>query len=192
MATAHKVGGEIDAFCNKDKMQLAHTILAMVGEKVARVQCNTCKSEHAYRGKAPVARKPRSTPESKAAAAAAKITVTFDQLMSAKDMGQAKKYSARETFSKDDLIDHPTFGFGIVQEARTDKVTVLFKMEEKTLVHARGGAPVEKPVFKPSRGATRGPADKPQPEGIAPDANETALLDETPGGDDGQPQNEPA
>ena len=49
MAT-HKVGGEVDAFCTRCKMTLAHTILAMVGTKIARVKCNTCGGDHAYRG----------------------------------------------------------------------------------------------------------------------------------------------
>ena len=31
-------------------MTLAHTILAMVGTKIARVKCNTCGGDHVYRG----------------------------------------------------------------------------------------------------------------------------------------------
>ena len=39
MAT-HRVGGEVDATCTRCKMELAHTILAMVGPKIIRVRCN--------------------------------------------------------------------------------------------------------------------------------------------------------
>ena len=49
MATTHKVGGEVDAFCTRCRLTLAHTILAMVGTKLARVRCNTCNGDHAYR-----------------------------------------------------------------------------------------------------------------------------------------------
>src|SRR5438132_3414963 len=56
-----KVGGSIDSWCGKCKMVLAHTIEAMVGEKPARVHCNTCKSQHAYRPGAPVTKTPRKT-----------------------------------------------------------------------------------------------------------------------------------
>src|SRR5438132_6192635 len=48
-----KVGGSIDSWCGKCKMVLAHTIEAMVGEKPARVTCNTCKSQHTYKAQAP-------------------------------------------------------------------------------------------------------------------------------------------
>jgi len=48
MATL-KVGGEVDAVCGRCKMTLAHTILAMVGTKPVRVQCNTCGAQHGYR-----------------------------------------------------------------------------------------------------------------------------------------------
>ena len=48
MAT-HRVGGEVDAFCTRCKMSLAHTILAMVGTRIARVRCNTCGGDHAFR-----------------------------------------------------------------------------------------------------------------------------------------------
>ena len=39
---ASKTGGEVDCFCTRCKMVLAHTILAMVGDRPARVKCNTC------------------------------------------------------------------------------------------------------------------------------------------------------
>ena len=56
METDHsskKLGGNVDAWCGKCKMVLAHTIEAMVGEKPTRVGCNTCKSHHAYKAQAP-------------------------------------------------------------------------------------------------------------------------------------------
>ncbi|MBX5482074.1 MAG: hypothetical protein IRZ16_09600 [Myxococcaceae bacterium] len=166
MATKYRVGGEIDAYCGKDKMELAHTIIAMVGDKVARVQCNTCGSQHAFRGTAaPAPKAPRaSAGRSPAEPRASKVTVTFDQLMAQRDASTAKRYSVKETFAKDDLIDHPTFGYGIVLDARPDKVTVLFKMDEKVLVHGRGGAPGAKPAFGAPKAPATEPADRPLDE----------------------------
>ena len=37
-----KTGGEIDAYCAKCKLDLAHRIIAMVGEAVKKVECKTC------------------------------------------------------------------------------------------------------------------------------------------------------
>ena len=46
-------GGNVDSWCGKCKMMLAHTIETLVGDKPARVQCNTCKSQHAYKAQVP-------------------------------------------------------------------------------------------------------------------------------------------
>ncbi len=184
---SYRTGGEIDSLCGKCKMTLAHTILAMVGDKVVRVQCNTCGAQHNYKAppgssetarprasssgassSASSARASGSRSTASAAAAASKITMTFDQLMSQKHLGPAKRYSPKETFGVDDVIDHPSFGFGIVTAARGDKVDVLFKMAEKTLVHGRGGgAPAAKPSFERPRSSMTGPADKPMAQAPA-------------------------
>lgn len=129
-----KTGGEVDAMCNKCKMVLAHTILAMVGTKIARVRCNTCMSEHAYRGTAA----PQTRARSKASSdKPAKVVVSFTQQLEGKDVSKARKYSPKETFAAGDLVDHPTFGLGIVNTVRLDKIDVAFKAFEKTLVHGR-------------------------------------------------------
>ena len=180
---SYRTGGEIDSLCGKCKMTLAHTILAMVGDKVVRVQCNTCGSQHNFKappGSSETASRPRASASAsggtsrsggasgsgsgsaaKASAAVTKITMSFEQLMSQKHLGPAKRYSPKDTYVVDDVIDHPSFGFGIVTGARGDKVDVLFKMAEKTLVHGRGGAPAAKPVFDRPKSTVTGPADKP-------------------------------
>lgn len=137
-----RVGGEVDAHCNKCEMNLAHTIIAMVGSAIKRVQCNTCSSQHMFRGQQPLekaaslaapkkASKPR-TPKSEA------VVIGFDEQLKGKDLTRAKKYSIKETFKLDDVVDHPTFGFGIVTAVRTDKVDITFKSDVKTLVHGKG------------------------------------------------------
>ena len=37
------------AYCGSCKMDLSHTIMAMQGDRVIRVQCRTCKKEHTYK-----------------------------------------------------------------------------------------------------------------------------------------------
>lgn len=155
-----RVGGEVDAHCNKCELNLAHTILAMVGTSIKRVQCNTCGSQHMFRGQQPLQkaasfaapRKPSAprTPRSEV------VTIGFDELLKGKDLTKAKKYSIRETFKVDDVVDHPTFGFGIVSAVRTDKVDITFKAEVKTLAHGKTGTE-QKPTFQASKagGGTR-------------------------------------
>ncbi len=49
MTDNYSVGGDVNAWCSKCKMELAHTIIAMVDELPKKVQCNTCSGKHNYR-----------------------------------------------------------------------------------------------------------------------------------------------
>lgn len=165
MATQN-VGGEVDAVCTKCKMTLAHTVLAIVGTKIARVRCNTCGGDHSYRTEAGAT---RSSPTTATRARVAKdrphkVTITFDQQLEGKDLTQAKVYSTRTAFVVDEVMSHPTFGYGIVAAVRGDKVDVNFKMTQKTLMHARGDAAAARPAFAAPLPPSSGPADKPAAE----------------------------
>src|SRR5205807_803610 len=125
MPQALRVGGDIDAFCTKCKMMLGHTILAMVGSKAARVRCNTCQGEHAFK-EAPAHKKGKWQPR----AVREKPQVTsWEALMAQKNPANARKYSPKESFAREQLVQHPTFGIGIVQEVRGDKIEVAFKAD---------------------------------------------------------------
>ena len=155
--SAIRVGGEVDAHCNKCDMNLAHTILAMVGTAIKRVQCNTCHSQHMFRGAQPLQKAtsfaaPRKSATSSSGPAkprtpkAEVVVIGFDELLKGKDLTKAKKYSIRETYKVDEVVDHPTFGFGIVSAVRVDKVDITFKADVKTLVHGKGEG-AQKPSF---------------------------------------------
>ena len=167
MAT-QKVGGEVDSLCTRCKLSLAHTILAMVGPKIARVRCNTCGGEHAFRGKAGVTDRPTKAATAKAARAgtprAEKVVISFDDQLAGKDIASAPKYSPKDTYRVDQVIHHPTFGVGLVTAVRGDKVDLTFRSDTKTLVHGRGGEPVDRPAFNPPSNKRSGPADKPMAE----------------------------
>ena len=133
MATAPRVGGDIDASCSRCKMVLGHTILAMVDTRPARVRCNTCQGEHNYRVPAVATARARNehTPRAKP-----QVT-SWEAIMAGKDISRARKYSAKERFLDGEALSHPVFGIGIVQEDRGDKITVAFKADTKTLVHGK-------------------------------------------------------
>lgn len=158
--SSHRVGGEVDAFCTRCKLTLAHTILAMVGTKIARVRCNTCGGDHTFRSApgtptraAPAAPRPlREAPE--------KVVISFQDQLAGKDLSQAAPYNPRDTYSVDQVISHPSFGYGIVTAVRNDKIEVAFKAQQKTLVHGRGGDHA-RPTYQPPRGQATAPADKP-------------------------------
>ncbi len=138
MAQALRVGGDVDAMCTKCKMLLGHTILAMVGTKPKRVRCNTCQGEHNFRAAAGAAPRKKWESNSEREARERKPTVTsWEALMGSKDISRARRYSSKERFAGGDVVDHPTFGIGLVQEVRGDKIAVAFKADVKTLVHGK-------------------------------------------------------
>jgi hypothetical protein len=158
-----RVGGEIDAKCNRCDLNLAHTIIAMVGPKVVKVKCNTCGSDHQYRGEQPLVKSQSFAAPRRASSTtprAPKVVVSWEDQFKGKDLASAKKYSPKETFKVDDVVDHPTFGLGLVREVRGDKVDIGFKQHDKTLVHAKGDG-AAKPQFSRPTGHTTGFADKP-------------------------------
>ena len=149
-----RTGGEIDAYCGKCLLNLAHTIIAMVGPKVVKVRCNTCGGEHQYRGVQPLVKavsfaapkKAKSTSSGSSSSSSSKtkapvVIVSWEEQFRGKDITKAKKYSPRETFAVDDVVDHPTFGLGIVRAIRDGKVEVGFKQEDKVLVHGKAPLP---------------------------------------------------
>lgn len=145
LPNATRVGGEIDALCGKCELNLAHTIIAMVGPKVIRVKCNTCGGEHQYRGQQPLLKSsstsaPKRSPSSTKPKSSV-VVVSWDEQFKGKDLSRAKKYSPKETFVVDEVVDHPTFGLGLVRAVRGDKIEVAFKQDDKVLVHGKSSPP---------------------------------------------------
>jgi len=143
MANARHVGGEVDAFCTSCKLVLGHTILAMVGDRIAKVRCNTCGGEHAYRVAAPGAPKPRRAKTTsamgspRARAEAAVRGHGLDELLEGRDVAGARAYAPKETFAEGEIMRHPSFGVGLVMEIRGDRLDVMFNAGLRTLALAR-------------------------------------------------------
>ena len=147
VSTGYKAGDEVDSKCTKGgcKMVLAHTIVAMVGDKIARVKCNTCGGEHAYRPPptASEATARRRRAERKAAVALATATIAtaedYPNLIKGHDISQPSKYSLRMTLNTNDVIDHPKFGIGLVTELKEGKkAMVAFPEGGRILAFGRG------------------------------------------------------
>lgn len=136
---AVRTGGEVDAVCTKCKMVLAHTVIAMVGSKPVRVQCNTCNGQHNYRGGGADAKVSTTSPAARATRAprAVATRLSFDDLLAERKTGLARPYSPKVSFLLDEVVQHPTFGLGYVSAVRPDKVEVTFRSGSKTLIHGR-------------------------------------------------------
>jgi hypothetical protein len=133
-----KVGGEVDSFCTKCQMSLAHTIHAIVSGRPVKVECNTCHAIHRYRGDAPAdaPSRPR-VPGAKPVREKAAI-ISFDEVLRGKNLAMAQRYSPKTTYQVDQVIEHPTFGLGWVSGVRdATKIEVTFRADVKILVQGK-------------------------------------------------------
>jgi hypothetical protein len=141
-STTTPVAQEAIAYCTKCKLDLNHTIVAMQGDRIVKVQCKTCKAFHNYRapkgvtevapeGAAPKKRKSRSE-----AAERRSVESEWERLMKLNVNQPAKAYSSKATFKPGDKIAHPTFGEGVINKLiHPNKFEIVFQMDVKILIH---------------------------------------------------------
>jgi hypothetical protein len=135
-----KVGGEVDCWCTRCELTLAHTVHAVVDGRPAKVECNTCHGVHRYRG-TPGAKPVRTVGGRPAASrsVAPRTTISFDELLRQRDLASAARYSPKTSYRVDQVIEHPTFGLGFVSAVRdAGKIEVTFRSDVKVLVHGKG------------------------------------------------------
>jgi hypothetical protein len=147
MAEELKVGGELDAWCTSCRLMKWHTIVALVGGKPAKVECQGCGKQHQYRAQPPgssTAEKGERAPRARAAkaATAAAPMVDFDTLLAGRSSGEARAYSPNERFELNELVRHPSFDVGVVSATPApQKVEITFRDgSKKILLHDRGSA----------------------------------------------------
>jgi len=117
--TTESPGDPIEARCTKCRKITNHIIVAMDGETPAKVECNTCKGQHKYRK--PAAKRQPANPK----AAEQKEWAALQPDM---NTAAAKAYSMEGKYKAQDLINHPTFGLGVVLRiAGYRKMEVLFE-----------------------------------------------------------------
>jgi len=113
----------------------------MVDGKVAKVQCNVCGGRHNYRPKktekagGPKKKTTRATPSG---TNLAKGEAHFKKLVADREPSEALTYAMDGIFKKGDLVDHPTFGLGVVVATEMpNKIEVIFRQESKLLICGR-------------------------------------------------------
>ncbi|MBU0485413.1 MAG: hypothetical protein KKB30_12990 [Proteobacteria bacterium] len=140
-------GDQIESRCLKCKVVTNHIIVAMTGETIAKVQCNSCGGSHNYRP--PVAEKKKTssimrrrdgaltvsnadkTKAERNATPRKKVVrgrVNFEALIKDQNLDSAIPYAMDVTLTEGNLIKHPTFGYGIVMETMApNKAQISFQ-----------------------------------------------------------------
>jgi hypothetical protein len=139
------VGDHIDSRCTRCRVVTNHIIVAMVGEKVVRVQCNTCGGIHNYHAPTPAVTERRSESRSERApkatppggrSKAGKATAERETWLSAVgdvDPARAAEYQMTGSYRVSDPVRHPIFGVGVVTSVASGKMEVLFENGRKLL-----------------------------------------------------------
>ena len=136
MQRSYEVGRSCEAWCTRCKSETEHTIIAMVDGLPKRVECDICHSQHNYRG-APGQGQPTKKKGSRSRRISRKNSPR-ERLLSADDSPEARLYSMTERFEADEVVEHGSFGIGIVQQVQPgNKIEVLFRSGKKLLVHGR-------------------------------------------------------
>ena len=130
-------GDNIESRCTKCRTIMNHTIVSLVAGLPSRVECNTCKGIHNYRK--PVEKK---TAGAKTATSARKKTVKkadqdliiWADLSLDQKSGKAVTYTLQRIFKEEQIVNHPTFGLGMVMLLiPPNKVEILFQDGRKLL-----------------------------------------------------------
>lgn len=121
-------GDHIVARCTKCKDITNHTIVAMVDDAPAKVECNTCNGVHKYR-KPAIKKAPAKSKTSAAKVAKInKIETEWEDLVQNIDPATATQYNMKMSPSNGELINHPSFGLGRVTTIlKPNKIEVYFR-----------------------------------------------------------------
>jgi hypothetical protein len=99
------------------------------------IRCRRCGAVHRHTGAPEAPRKVRRT--AKAAAAIAR-EAAYERLLAVTSGRKSRPYSVSGAFRPHDVIEHPTFGVGVVTHlVAGNKIQVAFKNGDKLLVCRR-------------------------------------------------------
>lgn len=140
-----EVGREIETFCPKCKTEMVHRITVVKDDKIRKVMCNACLTEHVYKElyevededddgkpKKKVGR-PRKTAESPKGKRGPRKR-DWSTLVAKVEEAQIVDYDIKKDYSEAPAIRHKKFGIGVVMKVLADnKIEVLFQDETKIL-----------------------------------------------------------
>jgi hypothetical protein len=134
------VGADIEALCTKCG-DVWHVVVAKVGERIVRVICKECGSQHRYKSATAQAGKKAPSSSTPRAPRAEKAPVErFEKPAVAADLARpVRPYRASDRFEVGERVEHVQFGQGVVEvsESVQGKITVFFASGRKVLVQAK-------------------------------------------------------
>jgi len=127
----------LETQCTRCKLPLTHMVVTHNSEGIVeRVQCRTCGSEHKYRPERKKMVKKATKKKRKKPAKSRKPdpAAIFEQLAGKFQDKKPVPYTMQGSYQTDDVIDHKTFGKGIVTGVSYQKMEVAFADASRLLV----------------------------------------------------------
>ncbi len=159
----YRAGEDIVAHCGRCKMDLLHVIHAEVEGRPARVECKTCRAIHSYRAPKSGVHKSDAPPparagssggssssgSSRSSSGSARTTTRkvsgptpadlYQAAIEGVDLSEPRAYRMTERFEEGEVINHMTFGVGLVTKIPGEqKMEAIFESGTKLLVHNKG------------------------------------------------------
>ncbi len=131
MLEKSSTGQNIVSYCGKCKLNLDHTIMSMDGGTMGKVRCKSCGSSHKFRdpAEAQKVRKPRAK---KGIGEAATAEIVWEAGL-AKAKGKEREYTMAAKYRVGEIVNHHTFGKGVVVKLYANKCDMLFKDRERLM-----------------------------------------------------------
>ena len=126
--------------CSKCQVDRYHRVLAHLSTSEARIECEVCGSKKKLKiGANKMAKKAAksTTTQPKSTRAKNAHLDTWNELKEKYSDMPPELYSISGHFRNNTVIDHPTFGLGVVTESLPSKIEVCFEEGVKTLMHRR-------------------------------------------------------
>ena len=119
--------------CPRCGLELSHVVMVHNQEGIVhRVKCKTCGSEHKYHADKKIA-PPKSRKQKRTAPKRQDFAKEFEVLAERFKDKESIAYSLSGSFKTDDVIDHKTFGTGIVTSVSYQKMEVAFSEGRRIL-----------------------------------------------------------
>jgi hypothetical protein len=125
------MGLHLESYCGKCKANRVHAIMKMEGGTVAKVRCKICGSLHKFRPPLDEAKVHKSKAIKSIGEEQTAELVWAAGLAEAK--GRERDYSMALKYRVGDIVNHQTFGKGIVIKLHTNKCDMLFKDRERLM-----------------------------------------------------------
>lgn len=157
------VGEDIEDICTRCG-DTWHVVMAKIGDRVAKVVCKLCGSQHNYRGE-------KNTPAASSGGGGAsswgrprrrkpgRMTTTPEPRVPDFDPSKPPRgYSPKDSYFPGERVIHATFGVGVVAAIPgPGKVDVQFPNGPRTLACAKEATGIERPVAVQNLGVPDSP-----------------------------------